>query len=263
MWSPLSDERTGLPFTIADGSRQRVILESEFRGTHDHILLSQIRDSPNLEGQVPVFISPTNRMAQLYPQALGSLTALALISLYSLRMDHMGNIPSSNYLCCVVIRYCGNVFIVPCLATYVLLGLLFRLLSVMSQYILFLFQFQCIHDIYVYTVHVSNVTSYCNIYIVAYLRHARTVASKHVPAITQQLTKRCFLVPSRALPCVDESRIASHRLASPSPVCCQATAINTWKTQEYGRGTWPRQQWCNNWSFFSHVRSRVYRRDWS
>jgi hypothetical protein len=33
-----------------------VILGSESRGTGDHILLSQIRDSPNLEGQVPVFI---------------------------------------------------------------------------------------------------------------------------------------------------------------------------------------------------------------
>jgi hypothetical protein len=43
------------------------------RGTHDHILLSQIRDSPNLEGQVPVFISPRNRVAQLYPQALCSI----------------------------------------------------------------------------------------------------------------------------------------------------------------------------------------------
>jgi hypothetical protein len=29
--------------------------------------------SPNLEGQVPVFISPRNRAAQLYPRALGSL----------------------------------------------------------------------------------------------------------------------------------------------------------------------------------------------
>jgi hypothetical protein len=38
-----------------------VILRSESRGTHD------------LEGQVPVFISPRNRVAQLYPQALGSL----------------------------------------------------------------------------------------------------------------------------------------------------------------------------------------------
>jgi hypothetical protein len=28
-------------------------------------------DSPNLEGQVPVFISPKNRVAQLYSQALG------------------------------------------------------------------------------------------------------------------------------------------------------------------------------------------------
>jgi hypothetical protein len=35
-----------------------VILRSESRWTHDHILLPQIRDSPNLEGQVPVFISP-------------------------------------------------------------------------------------------------------------------------------------------------------------------------------------------------------------
>jgi hypothetical protein len=32
------------------------------------ILLSQIRDSPNLEGEVPVFISPRNSVAQLYPR---------------------------------------------------------------------------------------------------------------------------------------------------------------------------------------------------
>jgi hypothetical protein len=36
------------------------------------MLLSQTRDCSNLEGQVPVFISPRNRVAQLYPQALGS-----------------------------------------------------------------------------------------------------------------------------------------------------------------------------------------------
>jgi hypothetical protein len=46
-----------------------VILRSESLGTH-HILLSQIRDSPNLEGQVPAFISPRNRVTKLYPQAL-------------------------------------------------------------------------------------------------------------------------------------------------------------------------------------------------
>jgi hypothetical protein len=38
-----------------------VILGSKSHGIH--ILLSQIRDSPNLEGQVPVFISPRNRAA--------------------------------------------------------------------------------------------------------------------------------------------------------------------------------------------------------
>jgi hypothetical protein len=54
-----------------------VILRSESCGTHDHISLSQIRDFPNLEGQVPVFISPRNRVAQLYPQALGSLFVIS------------------------------------------------------------------------------------------------------------------------------------------------------------------------------------------
>jgi hypothetical protein len=58
----------GVSFTTAAGLRQR----SLSRRTHDHILLSQIRDSPNLEGQVPVFISHRNRVTQLYTQALGS-----------------------------------------------------------------------------------------------------------------------------------------------------------------------------------------------
>jgi hypothetical protein len=52
-----------------------VILMSESRGIRDHILLSQFRDSPNLEGQVPIFISPRNGMARLYLQALGSIFA--------------------------------------------------------------------------------------------------------------------------------------------------------------------------------------------
>jgi hypothetical protein len=50
-----------------------VIVGFESRVTRDHILVSQIRDSPNLEGKVPVFISSMNRVAQLYPQALSSL----------------------------------------------------------------------------------------------------------------------------------------------------------------------------------------------
>jgi hypothetical protein len=50
-----------------------VILRSGSHGTHDHILISQFRDSANLEGQVPVFISPRNRVARLYTQALRSI----------------------------------------------------------------------------------------------------------------------------------------------------------------------------------------------
>jgi hypothetical protein len=42
--------------------------------------------SPNLEGQVPVFISPRNRMAQLYPQALGFLFR-RLLRLAGLRVE--------------------------------------------------------------------------------------------------------------------------------------------------------------------------------
>jgi hypothetical protein len=50
-----------------------VILWSESCGTHDHVLLSQIRDSTKLEAKVPVFIPPRNRVARLHPQALGSI----------------------------------------------------------------------------------------------------------------------------------------------------------------------------------------------
>jgi hypothetical protein len=50
-----------------------VILRSESHGTGDHILLSHNRDFPNLEGQVPVFISPSNWVAQIYPQSLSSI----------------------------------------------------------------------------------------------------------------------------------------------------------------------------------------------
>jgi hypothetical protein len=60
-----------LSFTISAGPYSGVILGSESHGTHDHILPSQIRDSPKLEDQVPVFITLTNRVVRLYTQALG------------------------------------------------------------------------------------------------------------------------------------------------------------------------------------------------
>jgi hypothetical protein len=50
-----------------------VILRFESSGIHDQFLLSQIR-LPNLEGQVPVLMSPRKMVGQLYPQALGSFS---------------------------------------------------------------------------------------------------------------------------------------------------------------------------------------------
>jgi hypothetical protein len=60
LWGALSDERTGLQFAVQSpiGPRRAEPLTK---------LYSLIWDSPNLEGQVPVFISPRNRAAQLYP----------------------------------------------------------------------------------------------------------------------------------------------------------------------------------------------------
>jgi hypothetical protein len=49
------------------------VLGSESRGAHDHILLSQIWDCLNQEGHISEFMYPRNRVAQLYPQELGSL----------------------------------------------------------------------------------------------------------------------------------------------------------------------------------------------
>jgi hypothetical protein len=84
-----------------------VILRSDFRGTIDHNSLSQIRDSPNLEDQVPVFISPRNRVAQLHPQALGSL----LVPSYdSQGGPHRKHRFPRLFHCCLCIHCYGNVF---------------------------------------------------------------------------------------------------------------------------------------------------------
>jgi hypothetical protein len=73
MWGALSDERTGLSFTISAGPRQR----SHFwvrvpRESWPYFTVSGSR-FPNLVRQAPVWIYPRNRDAQLYLQALGSL----------------------------------------------------------------------------------------------------------------------------------------------------------------------------------------------
>jgi hypothetical protein len=68
LWGVLSDERTVLQFAVQS-------LNAPSRVEPVTILYCLIWDSPNLEGQVPVFISPRNRVAQLrvYPWVLGSL----------------------------------------------------------------------------------------------------------------------------------------------------------------------------------------------
>jgi hypothetical protein len=68
----LSDERTGLLFTIAAGPCQRSHSQSKSCGTHDHILLPQIQDFSDLLAQVLVFIYPRDRVVHLYPQTLDS-----------------------------------------------------------------------------------------------------------------------------------------------------------------------------------------------
>jgi hypothetical protein len=73
MWGTLSDDRMGCRLQLLLVLASAFIFGSDSRGTHDHVLLSQIRDSTNLEGQVPVIISLRNRVAQLYPQAMDSL----------------------------------------------------------------------------------------------------------------------------------------------------------------------------------------------
>jgi hypothetical protein len=50
-------------FRIAAGPRPHSHSQVRAYETHDHILLPQIRDLPNLDGQFPVFISPRNRVA--------------------------------------------------------------------------------------------------------------------------------------------------------------------------------------------------------
>jgi hypothetical protein len=61
--------------TISAGPRQRI--HSQVRVPQDswpHFTISDSR-LPQLGGQVTIFISPRNRVAQLYPQSLGSLSA--------------------------------------------------------------------------------------------------------------------------------------------------------------------------------------------
>jgi hypothetical protein len=123
MWGTLSDERTGLSFTIAAGPRQHIhscILVP--RASWPYFTVSDLR-LPQTGGPGPcTFYIPQGQVAQLYHQALGSLFVTSynsqddgggirtclhkdltklpcLPSLYSFGMDHIENTaPSSSLL---------------------------------------------------------------------------------------------------------------------------------------------------------------------
>jgi hypothetical protein len=70
MWGALSDEKSGLEFS----DFCRALPAQPFSDLSPTGLMSMFYclyflDSPSLEGQVPVFTSPGNRVAQLYPRA--------------------------------------------------------------------------------------------------------------------------------------------------------------------------------------------------
>jgi hypothetical protein len=81
MWGALSDENTFLSFTTAAGpcqcihSRVRVLLDLWPYFTLPYLIIRELED------QVPIFISPRNILAQLYPQAWGSI----FVASYNLR----------------------------------------------------------------------------------------------------------------------------------------------------------------------------------
>jgi hypothetical protein len=66
IWGALSDERAGLRLLL--GLLTAAILGSSSLRIPYNILLSQIRDSPNLEGRVLVFISPGTGLLSYTPR---------------------------------------------------------------------------------------------------------------------------------------------------------------------------------------------------
>jgi hypothetical protein len=71
MWGTLPDERTVLRLQLLLVLASAVILES--RGTRGHILLSQMRDSPQPGEPGPRIYIPQEQGGPVIPQALGSL----------------------------------------------------------------------------------------------------------------------------------------------------------------------------------------------
>jgi hypothetical protein len=72
-WGAISDEKTGLQFTVWS-------LNDPSRAEPVTILCLNFWDSPNLEGKVPIFISPRNKVARLYTRVLGSFYVVSYYS---------------------------------------------------------------------------------------------------------------------------------------------------------------------------------------
>jgi hypothetical protein len=73
MWGTLPDKKTSVVYNYCWSSSVQSSLGPSPAGLITVFLLSQIRDFLKLEGQDPIFIFPRNRVARLYPQALGSI----------------------------------------------------------------------------------------------------------------------------------------------------------------------------------------------
>jgi hypothetical protein len=69
MWVPSLLTRQVLDFKLLLALVSTVILRSESHENNGHTLISQIKDSPSLGDQVPIFMPPWNGVPQLYPQA--------------------------------------------------------------------------------------------------------------------------------------------------------------------------------------------------
>jgi hypothetical protein len=70
IWGALSGERTGLYFTIAAVFASVVILMSESRGAHDHLLLSDLK-LPQPGGPGPFIYIPQEQGGPVIPPGTG------------------------------------------------------------------------------------------------------------------------------------------------------------------------------------------------
>jgi hypothetical protein len=94
----------GLSFTIASGLHRRSYSQARLPQDSWPLLMSQIRDSLNLEGQVPVFTSHRNRVAQLYPPDLS--LSFILRPTVSLGIKHPSGAYDQNFITVTQLRVC-------------------------------------------------------------------------------------------------------------------------------------------------------------